>query len=37
MPDLTSEPAIRLMCFFGVLAVMALFEILDPRRDLVIA
>lgn len=37
MPDITSEPAIRLICFFGVLAVMALFEIMAPRRDLVLA
>ena len=37
MPDITSEPAIRLICFFGVLLVMALFEIVAPRRDLVLA
>ncbi len=37
MPDIASEPAIRLICFFGVLVVMALFEIMAPRRDLVLA
>ena len=37
MPDITSEPAIRLICFFGVLLVMALFEIAAPRRELVLA
>ena len=37
MPDLTSEPAIRLACFAGVLIVMAMFEIIAPRRDLVLS
>ncbi len=37
MPDFTSEPMIRLLCFGGVLAVMALFEIAAPRRRLVLA
>lgn len=36
MPDLTSEPAIRLICFAGVLVVMALFEVIAPRRELVL-
>src|SRR5215216_958905 len=30
---LTSEPAIRLACFAGVFAVMALWEIAAPRRQ----
>ena len=37
MPDLTSEPVIRIACFAGVLIVMALFEVIAPRRDLVLA
>ena len=36
MPDLTSEPAIRLICFAGVLPAMALFELAAPRRTLVL-
>lgn len=36
MPDLTSEPAIRLICFVGVLSAMALFELAAPRRRLVL-
>lgn len=37
MPDLTSEPVIRIACFAGVLIVMAVFEIVAPRRELVLA
>jgi len=36
MPDLTSEPAIRMICFGGVLLIMAVFEVVAPRRDLVL-
>jgi sterol desaturase/sphingolipid hydroxylase (fatty acid hydroxylase superfamily) len=32
VPDATAEPLIRLACFAGVLAVLALWEALAPRR-----
>ena len=31
---LTSEPSIRLSCFAGILALMAVWELLAPRRAL---
>jgi predicted acyltransferase len=30
--QLAAEPVIRLSCFFGVLALMTLWEVLTPRR-----